>query len=101
MREHGTNALLRNLNELVQVVVLRTDNTTLFDRLTNRGYTAKKVSENVECEIMQVVLQDAQESYVPEIVQELTSVTVADMETNVDRIVSWMNHWVATQQQQQ
>ncbi|RQM10296.1 hypothetical protein B5M09_000119 [Aphanomyces astaci] len=83
------------------VVVLRTDNTTLFDRLTNRGYTAKKVSENVECEIMQVVLQDAQESYVPEIVQELTSVTVADMETNVDRIVSWMNHWVATQQQQQ
>ncbi|CAK4660891.1 hypothetical protein LEN26_014439 [Aphanomyces euteiches] len=79
------------------VVVLRTDNTTLFDRLTQRGYNAKKVTENVECEIMQVVLQEAQESYVAEIVQELPSVTVQDMENNIERIVTWMNHWVQQQ----
>ncbi|KAF0696257.1 Aste57867_12955 [Aphanomyces stellatus] len=80
------------------VVVLRTDNTTLFDRLTQRGYSEKKVTENVECEIMQVVLQDAQESYVPDIVQELPSVTVEDMENNIERIVGWMNHWVHERQ---
>ncbi|ETW10163.1 hypothetical protein H310_00533 [Aphanomyces invadans] len=82
------------------VVVLRTDNTTLFDRLTQRGYTANKVTENVECEIMQVVLQDAHESYVPDIIQELPSVTIADMESNVERIIGWMNHWVAQNHQQ-
>ncbi|KAL4129442.1 hypothetical protein PRIC2_005450 [Phytophthora ramorum] len=45
------------------VVVLRADNTTLFDRLQKRGYSDKKVAENVECEIMEVVLQEARESY--------------------------------------
>lgn len=27
------------------------------------GYTAKKISENVECEIMMVVMEEASESY--------------------------------------
>ncbi|CAI5715255.1 unnamed protein product [Hyaloperonospora brassicae] len=77
------------------VVVLRVDNTTLFDRLQKRGYSSKKVAENVECEIMQVVLQDARESYAPEIVQELSSRTVEDMESNVERVLTWVQHWIA------
>ena len=76
------------------VVVLRVNNTTLFDRLTKRGYSAKKITENVECEIMQVVLQEAQESYAREIVQELPSETVEEMEANVERIQLWAQHWV-------
>lgn len=36
------------------VVLLRTNNTVLFDRLQARGYTQKKISENVECEIFEV-----------------------------------------------
>lgn len=76
------------------VLVLCVDNTTLFDRLTKRGYSTKKVSENVECEIMQVVLQDARESYAPEIVQEMTSATVEDMEMNAARVVQWLEQWV-------
>ncbi|RLN60738.1 hypothetical protein BBJ28_00021449 [Nothophytophthora sp. Chile5] len=77
------------------VVVLRTDNTTLFDRLQKRGYSDKKVSENVECEIMQVVLQEARESYAPEVVQELPSRTVEDMDSNIERVLTWLQHWMA------
>ncbi|KAG1694062.1 hypothetical protein DVH05_022079 [Phytophthora capsici] len=77
------------------VVVLRVDNTTLFDRLHKRGYSEKKVSENVECEIMEVVLQEARESYAPEIVQELPSRTVEDMESNIERVLAWVQHWMA------
>ncbi|CEG47276.1 adenylate kinase isoenzyme 6-like [Plasmopara halstedii] len=76
------------------VVVLRVDNTTLYDRLQKRGYSEKKVAENVECEIMEVVLQDARESYAPEIVQELLSRTVEDMESNIERILMWVQHWM-------
>ncbi|OWY94712.1 Adenylate kinase [Phytophthora megakarya] len=76
------------------VVVLRVDNTTLFDRLQKRGYTEKKVSENVECEIMEVVLQEARESYAAEIVQELPSRTVEDMESNIERVLTWVQHWM-------
>jgi broad-specificity NMP kinase len=37
------------------VVVLQTDNTVLYDRLTARGYSQKKITDNVECEIFQTV----------------------------------------------
>ena len=77
------------------VVVLRVDNTTLFDRLQKRGYSDKKVAENVECEIMEVVVQEARESYAPEIVQELTSRTVEEMESNVERVLMWVQQWTA------
>ncbi|GMF48638.1 unnamed protein product [Phytophthora fragariaefolia] len=76
------------------VIVLRVDNTTLFDRLHKRGYSEKKVAENVECEIMEVVLQEARESYAPEIVQELSSRTVEDMESNIERVLTWVQHWM-------
>ncbi|EQC27844.1 hypothetical protein SDRG_14426 [Saprolegnia diclina VS20] len=80
------------------VVVLRSDNTTLFDRLVARGYSEKKVQENVECEIMQVVLEEAQSSYEPEIVQELSSVSIEDMESNVARVMAWAQHWIENNQ---
>lgn len=80
------------------VIVLRADNTTLFDRLHKRGYSDKKVAENVECEIMQVVLQEARESYAPEIVQELTSQTVEDMDSNIDRVLMWVQHWMTVKE---
>jgi adenylate kinase len=80
------------------VLVLRVDNTTLFDRLVKRGYSQKKVTENVECEIMEVVAQEARTSYAPEIVQELSSATVEDMESNVERVVAWLEQWKCSRQ---
>ena len=72
------------------VVVLLTDNTILYDRLTKRNYSAKKITENIECEIMNVVLDEARESYPQEILVTLTSNTNDDMESNCERIVQWI-----------
>ncbi|KAJ1834409.1 factor activating pos9 [Coemansia sp. RSA 2703] len=68
------------------VVVLRADTTKVYDRLEARGYKQNKISENVECEIMQVVLDEAKESYKEELILELQSNTVDDMEENVKKI---------------
>ena len=117
------------------VLVLTCDNTALYDRLVERGYAAKKLEENVQCEIMQVVLQEAKESYAEvgeadfastchlrpairysssrtpphsatgtqtlpsppaqEVVHQVTSDTIDDMESNVNRVAQWMEQWVA------
>ena len=49
-----------------------------------------KISENMECEIMQVVLDEAHDSYDPSIVLELRSDTLDDVEKNVARVLAWM-----------
>ncbi|GAV55182.1 hypothetical protein ZYGR_0AS05060 [Zygosaccharomyces rouxii] len=75
------------------VVVLRCENSTLYQRLNKRGYHQAKIDENIDAEIMGVVMQDALDSYEKEIVVELTSDTTEQMENNVDRIVSWVELW--------
>ncbi len=45
------------------VVLLRTDNTQLFDRLALRKYPQHKITENIECEIMDVTKDEVIESY--------------------------------------
>jgi len=78
------------------VFVLRTDNTFLYDRLQARGYSEKKLKENVECEIFQTLLEEAREAYRPEIVHELRSDNVEDMERNLEQIVKWAKGWPST-----
>lgn len=68
------------------VVVLRTDNSILYDRLTERGYSEIKIKENVECEIFQIVLEEARESYSKNIILELKNNTIEDMENNIEII---------------
>ncbi|TPX15147.1 uncharacterized protein E0L32_004705 [Thyridium curvatum] len=75
------------------VVVLRVDSETLYDRLAERKYPEKKMQENIDSEIMEVLLQEARESYDEEIVVELTSNTSDEMESNVDRIEAWLRQW--------
>ncbi|KAF7320251.1 Adenylate kinase isoenzyme 6-like protein [Mycena kentingensis (nom. inval.)] len=77
------------------VVVLRCDHTLLWERLEKRNYPLKKIQENNQAEIMQVVLDDAQSSYPPEIVVELKSETMEDLRANVARIVEWIGSWIA------
>jgi broad-specificity NMP kinase len=72
------------------VIVLEADNTILFDRLSRRGYSPAKVHENVECEIMKVVRDEAVESYAEEIVQILPSNTLDDLESNLERVQGWL-----------
>ena len=77
------------------VLVLRAKTETLFDRLTARGYPEKKRSENMEAEIMQVILEEARQSYAPEIVHELQSNTIEDLQCNVQRACQWCDQWVS------
>jgi adenylate kinase len=76
------------------VLVLRTRTEVLFDRLTNRGYSEKKRSENMECEIMQVILDEAKEGYDAAIVHEVSSNTVEEMEGNIQRVKDWSKQWI-------
>ena len=75
------------------VLVLRTNTEVLFDRLGARGYNEKKQAENMECEIMEIVSEAAKESYAAEIVHELQSNTIEELESNVDRVLSWIDAW--------
>jgi adenylate kinase len=92
------------------VVVLRCDHSQLWERLErrsvyhssdhlprskilHRGYPLKKIQENNEAEIMEVVLDEARSSYPAEIVVELKSESMDDLETNIARILEWMKAW--------
>ncbi|KAM3071991.1 factor activating pos9 [Clarireedia jacksonii] len=75
------------------VVVLRVDSTLLYDRLKSRNYPEAKLQENLDAEIMEVLLEEARESYDEEIVVELRSDTSEEMESNVERIEGWIKQW--------
>lgn len=80
------------------VVVLRTEIEFLVKRLDRRGYSESKVRENTECEIMQVCLDEALESYKKEIVWELPSNGSVDLDANVERIVEFVKQFVSKSQ---
>ena len=53
------------------------------------------LTENVQREIFQTILEEARESYRKEIVHdhELESNTPDDMETNLEQIEQWVQQW--------
>lgn len=77
------------------MLVLTADTQVLYDRLVARGYSEKKVQENMECEIMQVVQESAVESYDKNIVQILPSNSIEDLESNVERAAAWLEAYKA------
>ena len=58
-----------------------------------RDYPEAKLQENLDSEIMEVLLQEARDSYDEEIIVELTSNTSDDMESNIERIETWIGLW--------
>merc|ERR1711934_137844 len=78
------------------VVVLRADNTVLYDRLGERGYSEDKVQENVQCEIMEVVLEEARSSYKPDIIVELVSDNADQLDANAEQVAQWIKEWQPT-----
>ena len=62
-----------------------------------RAYPLKKIQENNEAEIMQVVLEEARSSYPAEIIVELQSENMEQLEANVARIVEWITLWLKNQ----
>ena len=65
----------------------------MFFPYCSRGYNGKKLSENVECEIMQTILEEARDSYRKEIVHELQSNSTDELENNLEQIEAWIQQW--------
>ena len=77
------------------VFVLRTDNTKLYDRLAERKYSEQKIKNNMESEIFQTILDEAKEAYDPDIVHEIRSDALEDLDKNVNNIAAWIKQWTA------
>lgn len=74
-------------------VVTCPNNTILYDRLKERNYNEKKLKSNLECEIFGTILEEAKDSYKPNIVFELKGETKQDAENSVKSIKSWFKAW--------
>jgi len=68
------------------IYCLSTDTDVLYDRLKARNYSTSKIAENVQCEIMQVCLEEAKESY--KIVHSLKCNNEDHLSKNVEFILS-------------
>jgi len=88
---HACDMFPQSLIDLV--VVVRCNSTILFDRLKSRGYSDKKLDENMDAEIMEVLLQEARDSYDEEIVVELQSDDLDHIDENLERIQTWIENW--------
>lgn len=84
LETHTVSAVPRRLVDQVVVLSARTD--VLYDRLAGRGYSAAKISENMECEIMRVVLEEAVLRFGAQRVCELPSNTPEDLSDNVQSV---------------
>lgn len=69
------------------VVLLRCNNTVLYDRLKARNYAEHKITENIECEIMEVTADSVKEWFPREKILELFNEEVDQMEMNIDMII--------------
>lgn len=74
-------------------VVTCPNNTVLYDRLKERGYNEKKLKSNLECEIFGTILEEANDSYKPDIVFQLKGETEEDAEQSVNTIKRWFKTW--------
>lgn len=62
--------------------------------VTDRGYTGKKLQDNVQCEIFQTIYEEAMEAYSEDIVHQLPSNTPEDLEKNLEQIAQWTEQWM-------
>lgn len=59
-----------------------------------RGYKGKKLQDNLQCEIFQIIYEEAMSSYKEDIVHQLPSNIPEDMENNLDQIIQWIEQWM-------
>jgi broad-specificity NMP kinase len=94
---HSTAGFAVRWVDLV-LVVRCAETDVLYDRLSKRGYKKEKIQENMDAEIFGVVLEEAKEGWEEEQVVEMSSVNAEDVETNAERILSWIKSWVSDRQ---
>jgi len=70
-----------------RIIVLRCEPHALAERLRARGYTERKVTENVQAEVLDVILCEATESDIPVSEIDCTHGTAADAADLIERII--------------
>lgn len=63
-----------------------------------RGYSGSKLSNNMECEIFQILLEEARDCYPEEVVSALQNNTVEEMESHVSCLADWAKNWGSASQ---
>ena len=75
-----------------RVIVLTCSTENLYDRLKMRGYSKKKVEENLECEIMRVCADESREIFRGKgVVEEMGNDTEEEGKRVVDGIMKLVN----------
>ncbi|GJQ12800.1 hypothetical protein GpartN1_g4591.t1 [Galdieria partita] len=72
------------------VLVLQTETAPLYDRLKARGYSGRKLEENMECEIMQVILDEAYGCFDKQKIWVVPSNNEQDLEDTVERVKKFL-----------
>ncbi|KAL7718513.1 Adenylate kinase isoenzyme 6-like protein [Entamoeba marina] len=75
------------------IVVLRTDNTILYDRLVQKGYKANKIENNIDCEIFQVCYDEALDSYQHSLVWMMQNDTPEQLDIIVNAVCAYIDQW--------
>lgn len=83
---HGCDLFPENWFDLI--VILTTNNTILYDRYLERGYSKQKITENIECEIMHIVQEEARYHFGDDRCIILTSDKSVDIKYNSMAIYS-------------
>eukprot|EP00922_Rhytidocystis_sp_ex-Travisia-forbesii_P064289 GHVS01095553.1.p1 GENE.GHVS01095553.1~~GHVS01095553.1.p1 ORF type:complete len:204 (+),score=48.19 GHVS01095553.1:242-853(+) len=77
------------------VVVLRNETAVLYERLENKLYRENKITQNIECEIFQVVYDEAMEQFPEDLIVQFNNNTLEELQANVQRIKQWVEEWMA------
>jgi len=75
------------------IIVVRASTSILYDRLKARNYSEVKIQQNMDAEIFQELLEEAKRAFPVDIVQEVRSDDLQQLDENVDRIVTWVEAW--------
>ena len=73
------------------VLVLRCDSDILYKRLFARNYDQNKIIENVDSEIFRVIFDEVIEDFPSEMIKEIQSDTMADLDHAVEMVAQLMN----------
>jgi adenylate kinase len=88
---HACDCFPEDLVDLV--IVIRADTEILYDRLKARNYSEAKLQQNMDAEIFQELLEEARRAFPDEMVQEMHSNNLEQMDGNVARIAQWVDVW--------
>lgn len=93
---HGCDLFLSEWFEAI--FVLRTTSDLLYRRLEDRDYPESKISENVQCEIFQIILEEARDAFEDDNIEiiELQNDNDQDQIDNVDKILHWIRSKAST-----